>query len=207
MNPNLASWFKVGLRTLSILFVALILFFIFGGPVFGPLFEYEGQEIDLHRYLSSCRSNELRLSIDSNPDGHGGYGRLTLNFPSGKSEVGSGCYNYQRWFLCWNSMGSGFCSVPIPSAPPPYNPEQMVRIKSELANLAPDDNKWLYDSDSYRNEFHLAFYLGSQLCLYHYSPDKIPPHLEELCRAMGISFSFDYWKNKGHTQTPPFPNR
>jgi len=186
------------LRVVSLIGVAVVvlpvLFFVYGGPVLGPWFQYESQKIDSHRFLSACGEDEMRLGVGLKGDG---YGRATLNFPTRTLTVAdTGSYRSNQYLIFWSELGSGFSSVPslAVSKPKTYTENEIIQIKAALAALPPPTGKWLYDPDSYQDEFHVIFFQGGGLCIYDYSKDKAPPQLEELCRVMGVTASFKWWE-------------
>ena len=145
----------------------------------GPVYDrYQEHEL-LVKHLASCRPDEVRLAVY--------YGKIgseiaTFNFTTktldGDAGSLSGGAVAQKNTQIYG-LHLGFHS-------PPFNYDQVEKIKSLLAALPPPANTGPASFNSYRDQFHLAFYQGANLRIYHYSKTEARPQLEALCAALQI---------------------
>jgi hypothetical protein len=117
----------------------LVLFFIFGGPLFGPVFNAGSDTVSDFFYLHSCPPDEMRLR---------GYGdnsnaSFTLNLKTGETTITVQPYWFRTdWGLFWipdrvHSIFHTILALPIPywKDNTPYSASELAEIQSALKAL------------------------------------------------------------------------
>lgn len=154
-----------------------VAFVYFAPGVLGPIYEHAKERESLERSLTGCAPNEVRIAVYF---GRTGAEVATFNFET-KTLDGSESNPVDSWSGAGQSynIGFGFKS-------PPYTDEEVAKIKDLLAAMpAPADTSPSV-SGSYRDRFHLAFYRGHDLRIYHYARDEDRAKIEELCAALKV---------------------
>jgi hypothetical protein len=164
-------------------FIGLTVFF--SAPViFGPIYDHYHESSSLEKALASCRSDELRFMVYYEKNGSEG---AILNFKTKTLEGGA-----SNPVITWSWLGrteSVLSNIRL-GGDAPFTDDQIQRIKRLLIALPPPKTTELPSSASYRDQFHLAFYKGKQLCVYHYSKKEARPQLEELCKTLEVPLEF-----------------
>ncbi len=157
-------------------------------PIFGPIYDYFHdyyyERSSLEQCLASCPSDEMRFKYYYEKNGSAG---AALNFKT-KTLEGGDSNPSVKW--SWSGRMVSFFQNMELGGGAPFTDEQIGKIRSLLAALPPSNATGPTNLESYRDRFHLAFYQGEQLCVYHYSKGEADPQLEELCRTLGVGGEF-----------------
>jgi hypothetical protein len=163
-----------------------IVFVFFAPGIFGPMYTHAKERELLQSSLSGCAPNEVRLAVYF---GRTGSEMATFNFET-KLLDGNESNPLDSWSASGAQTGGGY-NVSFAFKSKPFTDDQIAKVKSLLASLPPAIDQGPSIPGSYRDQFHLAFYLGNELRIYHYAKDENRQQLEELCAALQVRPHFD----------------
>jgi hypothetical protein len=152
-------------RWIIFIVVLACLFFVFGGLIFGPLWDTLSDRYDLYSFLRSCPANELRIKCYEQYESNE---KVTLNFDTGKLSF-EGKTTTIFWDLFWHQDPPQIFSLvffPVSWNPKTLTAGQIVEIKKTLLRLSPPATA---REDSYLRQNHLAFRDEGGLRTYHYN--------------------------------------
>jgi len=73
----------------------------------------------------------------------------------------------------------------------PLTNQEIDSIKGLLASLPATSNQSYWNRDDYKNEYHIAYYVGDKLIKYHYLKSSPPVEFQDLLRFLKIQ---DFYK-------------
>jgi hypothetical protein len=159
----------------------LVWFLIFGGEVIQPVIDGVSEKARWQNYLKACQPDELR--VHQYLDGEERQAGM-LNLTTGVL-TGEGAPMVIRYGPVWTEVKLIFHTINFPMQARPYDPATLTQIKSFLATLPGSTS--CSALDSYRTQFHIAFYQNGQLRLYDYRKDEAKTALAPLFTLLGFN--------------------
>jgi hypothetical protein len=170
-------------RILIFLAVSLltVLFFFFAPGILGPMYERSQERDVLEKSLAACAPNEVRMAVY-----FGSTGSEMATFNLGTKLLSGGDATPTNSWTSFNSQGAGSYNVHFGFQSKPFTEDQVDQIKKLLLMMPPALDQGPSVSSSYRDQFHLAFYRGTELRIYHYAKTEEADKIKELCAALQV---------------------
>jgi hypothetical protein len=162
---------KIFASTALVLVAAVCI--VLGPQAIGPVYDRYREKLSLDNFLATCRPDEVRFA--THYDKYGSEG-ATFNFGT-KTLNGGDSDPLVKW--SWSGrMEMNFYNILLGYGVT-YSDKQVARLRELLATL-PSINA----PGAYRDQYHIAFYRGTRLCIYHYPKDQV--QVLELCEVLQI---------------------
>ncbi len=175
--------------------IAAVLYFIFGGPIFGPWFDAYANRQDLSNFVAKCPRNEVRLRFYCVQ--YQEFMSVRVDLTTLALDFDGGGIQKDTWDYFWTrQVRAVFHTItfPLMSPPPPkvLSDQQIAQLQSALSAM-PSAGESLPSFEWSNNEGYLAFYRQDQLQVDRFLPGQAPPEFRALCQAIGFRPIFEYW--------------